>query len=302
MHLFSLSTSWNWRRHNNGYDLVKEIRSAGFDFIELNFALTKKIVDEVLSLKRSSEINITSLHNMCPLPPEIEPARASPDQYALSSCDDDERGRAVSIAKNTIDYAEALGAKAVVLHAGRVPVKDRMRDLAASFGNTTAFNELKDRMIAERSAKVGPYLDSTIKSLKELAPYAKKKKIFLAIENRYYHREIPAPDEFETIFRNFDKDDLCYWHDVGHAEVFERLGLARHQESLDKLATRLIGVHLHDIINLIDDHNAPGIGTFDFVRLKPYIKADTIKVIEVNQSADVAKIRSSVKYLKEIFG
>ncbi|NIS46468.1 MAG: hypothetical protein GWN76_11420, partial [candidate division Zixibacteria bacterium] len=45
-------------------------------------------------------------------------------------------------------------------------------------------------------------------------------------------------------------------------------------------AAWLIGVHLHDAIGL-DDHIPPGSGEIDFAALKPFLKADTIKVIEL---------------------
>jgi sugar phosphate isomerase/epimerase len=69
-----------------------------------------------------------------------------------------------------------------------------------------------------------------------------------------------------------------------------------------KLSGRLLGVHLHDIIKIIEDHEAPGCGTFDFNVLKPYIRKDTIKVIEAHQSATGDEIRRSVGYLTRILG
>ena len=69
--------------------------------------------------KKKGEIKVSSLHNMCPLPKEIDPLNASPDHYSLASFDDIERKTAVKVAKNTIDHAVKFDAKAVVLHAGR---------------------------------------------------------------------------------------------------------------------------------------------------------------------------------------
>ena len=300
--MFSLSTSWNSAIRRNGADIVNEIKGIGFDTIELNFALNEAVCAQILSLKESGAIKVSSLHNICPLPEEIEPEVASPDYYSLASPDSEERGLAIDATKNTVRWAARLGAKAVVLHIGRVQVKERTRDLAALAGDKTAFEELRLQMICEREEKKGGYLDNAMKSLGELAPFAKENGIFLGIENRYHFREIPLQDELEIIFKNFPPGTVYYWHDVGHAEAFERLGLAKHKESLERFSNRLLGVHLHDIIGMIGDHRAPGTGTFDFSILKPYIKKETIKVIEAHQPATAADIRRAVKYLTKILG
>ena len=302
MSAFSLSTSWNAHRHDNGYDIVDEIKRIGFDTIELSFALTENIVNDIVALKDASKINISSAHNMCPLPEEIERDEASPDYYSLAATDEAERGLAVSIVKNTISCANRLGARAVVLHTGRVQIKDRTRDLAALAGDKVRSENLRRGMIEERSAKKDGYLDNVIKSLAETIPYAKEMKVSLGIENRYYYREIPIIDELGEMFKVFKPGDLYYWHDAGHAEVFERLGLVRHKDLLERFQDRLLGLHLHDIIGANKDHNAPGSGEFDFRMLKPYVRPETIKVIEAHHPATAGEIRKSVEYLSKIFG
>ncbi len=300
--MFSLSTSWNASRHYDGAGIVNEIISIGFDTVELSFTLPVGIVEDILKLKESGRIKISSLHNMCPLPAEITSEKASPDYYSLSSLDDKERAMAVKAAMNTIDYAAMFNAKAVVFHIGTVEMKGKTKELAGLSGDNEKFETLKKEMISERMAKKDPYIKKAIESLKDIVPYAAKKRVAPAIENRYYYREIPLLEEFEEIFSHFNKKDLFYWHDVGHAEVFERLGFYGHQQLLTRFSSRLLGAHLHDIIGLIDDHKAPGAGTFDFNILKPYIHKDTIKVIEAHQPATGEEILGSVRYLSQVLG
>jgi len=299
--MFSLSTAWNSELHTNGIDMVNQIKAIGFDTIELNFSLTKSMVDEVLALVKKGAIKVSSLHNICPLPDEIERAKASPDYYSLSSCSEDVRRHAVEVTKNTILYASKLNAEAVVLHAGRIEIKDRTRELSAAVNEKARFEALRKKVMEERTAKKKDYFDSVIKSLGELVPYARSLGIAIGIENRYYYREIPILEELEEIFRIFPVGELSYWHDVGHAEVFDRLGLVRHMDLLERFSHRLKGIHLHDIIGTIEDHKAPGSGTFDFRRIKPYVNKETLKVLEPHQPATADEIRRSVKYLGEIF-
>ncbi len=300
--MLSLSVSWNSAAHSDGYGLVGEVKAAGFDTVELGFAMTERVVQDILDIKKRGEIKVSSLHNICPLPKEVAADEASPDYYSLASPDMEERGLAVAATKNTIDWASKFGARAVVLHAGRVQVKDGTRDLALLVGDRSRFDDFKGYMINERGKKKSGYLANVIKSLEELVPYAKEKNVSLGIENRYYYREIPILEEFEEIFSHFKYWDLYYWHDVGHAEVFERLGLCRHEDLLKRFADRLLGIHLHDIIGAIDDHRTPGLGTFDFGMIKPYIGKDTIKVMEVHQPASIGQIRRGAEHLRRILG
>jgi sugar phosphate isomerase/epimerase len=299
--MYSLSTSWNASEHRHGFDVIKEIKDAGFDSVELSFALSKEMVDEVLEMKRRGDIKVSSLHNMCPIPEGMDRKKASPDFYSMTSLHEDERKLAVEIAKSTIGYAKAFDAKAVVLHTGFVNVRDRLRELAAAFNDKEKYQAIKNEMIRDREAVKRPYIDSLVKSLEELVPTAVSSGIALAVETRYHHRDIPQIDEFDEIFSHFKPGELFYWHDVGHAEAFERLGLAKHADYLERFQNRLIGIHLHDIIGLINDHNSPGQGTFDFSILKPYIKEDTLLVIEAHKPATALELVRGVELLNDIF-
>jgi sugar phosphate isomerase/epimerase len=299
---FSISTSWNSARHTTAAGIIEEIISAGFDSAELGFSLPRHIVDGIISFKDKGVIKISGLHNICPLPDDIEPSRASPDYYSLASLDAQERERARDAALNTIRYAKISGAGVVILHAGRVDMKDRTRDLAALINEPSEFESLKAEMAEERRLKNPPHIESVMNSLRELIPAAEDAGVKLAVETRYYHREIPSIEEFKEIFSVFRPGTLFYWHDTGHAEVFERLSFGRHKDFLELFSNRLIGVHLHDIIGPIDDHKPPSYGMFDFRMLKPYLKADTIKVIEAHQPASVDQLIRSVKYLTGVLG
>ena len=300
--MYALSTSWNASRHADGAGLIREIAAMGFGSVELNFTLTEAIVNDIVAIVNDGLIQVSSLHNMCPLPGEITPANASPDHYALSSPDEGERSLAIGAAKRTIDLAGRLGARAMVLHAGRVNIKDRMRELAALVRDDEASGRLRAGMIAERSARAGSSLANVIRSLEELIPYAQARGVVIGIENRCHYREIPLIGELDALFARFGPGLLYYWHDTGHAEIFERCGFYRHKELLDKFAGRLIGIHLHDIIGAMDDHKVPGDGTFDFRLVKPYIRPDTIKVLEVHGPAAAADVLRGVTHLNKILG
>lgn len=300
----ALSTSWNAFRHTRAETLLSEIRQAGFDEIELSFNLTVDLVEGIARLIPIQNIRVVSLHNFCPIPDGVERRLALPDHFSMSSLDEEERARSVAQTKKTIDTAARLGARAVVLHTGRVQIEDRTRDLIALFeagkARTKSYQDLKADMIRERTGRSRPFLDSTLRSLEELNAYARDRGLLLGVETRFYYREIPWLDEIPRILERFRGSQIRYWHDCGHAQLMENLGFCRHEDFLEAGKDALLGVHLHGIRGC-SDHQAPVASDFDFKRLLPYISRDTIKVIEAHHPAAIEEIRESKRFLEAAF-
>lgn len=300
---FALSTSWNAASHTSGKELIFEIKALGFDEAELSFNLTPLMVNEIAELVSQHSISITSLHNYCPIPIGLPREIALPDYYAMSSPKQDERESAVLNTKKTIETAARLGARAVVLHCGRVEIPDKTREMIKIYSgglkNPQEFLRLREQATEERSACAGKFLDNTLKSLEELNSYAAKHSVRIGIENRFYYREIPSLQEIGIILDKFKGSNIFYWHDTGHAQVMENLGFATHKEYLDRYSASLIGIHLHDIAGC-NDHLAPGEGRFDFGMLRQYLKPDTINVIEAHRPANAETVRKSREFLNKI--
>lgn len=284
--------------------MCDEIRALGFDTVELSFNLTKAMVRSVAASVRRGRIRVASVHNYAPVPDRIPRSLALPDCLSLSSDDENERAQAVRFTKRSIDTAHDLHAQCVILHCGRVAVVDRTRDLCRLYRQGKAesdeFLELRERALHERSALAAASLEEVLRSIDELAPYARRRNISLGIETRFYHREIPSFEELGSILRRFRGADVYYWHDTGHAQVMENLGFYRHKDFLDAYRYALIGVHLHDLRGC-SDHLAPGKGEFDFSLLRPYLAKATHKVLEVHQPEAAEEIRSGVRCLMRVF-
>ncbi|HOW42701.1 MAG TPA: TIM barrel protein [Candidatus Omnitrophota bacterium] len=301
----AISTSWNAFRHTDGEQLIRELQELGFTAVELSFNLTSEMVAAIERLVARQVISVCSLHNFCPIPEGVPRHEALPDYYSLASLDTEERLRAVKQTKLTIDAACRIGARAVVIHSGRVEIQDRTRALCELYTRggtqTRQFQDLRDEMRRERAQLKQSFLDSALRSLDELNAYACQRRMNLGIETRFYYREIPFLDEVGMILDAFKDSRVFYWHDTGHAQLMEHLGLIDRQETyLDRYAQRLLGMHLHDIRGCADHQPPPG-GDIDFKRFRPYLNHQTLKVIEVHHPATAVQVQQSKRYVEEVF-
>ena len=108
-------------------------------------------------------------------------------------------------------------------------------------------------------------------------------------------------DELAIFFDKFrDRNNLHFWYDLGHAQVSENLGFVKNFDYLNTFKNKIAGMHLHDISGT-HDHQVPGMGDFDFTLLKPYLKNNTIKVLEIHQPATTDQIKAGIEreYQKE---
>ncbi len=303
--MLAVSTAWNADRWDDGRAIAEEIERLGIRCLELNFSLTPKMVDDIAAAARQLHLTFSSLHNYCPAPEGFNRFDAKPDCFSLSALDEDERKRAVELTQRTIATAKKLRARAVVLHTGRVEMEDRTRDMIrlanAGEGETLAFKELRANFVAERRKKSRNFFNQLIRSLESLVPCAEKADIRLGVENRFYYREIPDVEELKTILDRFSSPYIGYWHDVGHGYIFEQLGLTGKEEFLRLCGKRLIGMHLHNVINL-DDHQAPMNGDVDMRAFKPYLNDRVLKVIEAHSKVSAPDLMKSVLFVHEVLG
>lgn len=114
--------------------------------------------------------------------------------------------------------------------------------------------ELSCNRIVATGAKRGEEggLDSIIRVLKEIVPYAEEKAVLICLEN-HANNNLETIEDFETIFSEIDSPNLGVCIDTGH---FDASGI-----SLDEVVDRL-----HHKVNHIHVKEAIRVGTEKFVR------------------------------------
>jgi sugar phosphate isomerase/epimerase len=302
--MYAFSTCWNAHRHTDGRAMLREIRELGFEYAELSHGTRISLLPGILEAVQAGEIKISSLHNYCPLPMGV--TYAAPNLFQFSADSPRERELAVRYTLKTLEFATRVGATAVVLHLGSVEMKDytsRLKRLAESRQkDSSRYEKLCAEATERREAKKEKFLERTYETLRRILPEAQARGLRLGVENREALEEIPLETDFPFLFREFDGAVVGYWHDTGHAQIKENLGLIHHTLHLESLAGRLIGFHIHDTQFPARDHCAPGTGTVDFAALKPFVRPEHIKVFEFSPTVPVEEARRGIAHVRALWG
>jgi len=288
---------WAKYRFDNMAGFAAKAKEFGFSHVEVNVSVSPQRLGELVE----TSIPISSIHSPSPAVPSSKGVPVA--NLSLSSLEENEREEAVSFAKKTIDLASEIGAKAIVLHMGEIPIDlgldDELRRLYQhNLSQTQEYDQAKTGLACQRISRAPPYLETARKSLRELSEYSQTKGIMLGLETRFYFHEVPNIDEMEELLREVEGSLVGYWHDVGHAEVNQRLGFTPHEEWLSRFADKMIGIHLHDVLG-ISDHRPPGKGDVDWNMVAEYLPREAIKVCEIAEWNEAEQIQGVTAFLQK---
>ena len=293
----SLSAMWITDRYDEIDHFLSYTNKWGFTHIETTSSMPSQTLDKIAR----SSIPLSSLHSPCPH--AISSTGVPAKDLSLSSNREPERREAVYYAKKTIELASSTGAKAVVIHLGEIPLditlQDKMYSLCEEGNvNSTKYKHIKDQLITSRVSEATQYVNAAEQSLKELSKYGVQHNVLVGIETRYHFHEIPDINEMERFLQEVKENMVGYWHDTGHAEIQQKLGLTSHKEWLSRFKDRLIGTHIHDVIG-ITDHYCPGMGTIEWDMVAGLLPQQSIKVCEIGGWNDENHMRNVIPFLAQ---
>jgi len=295
----SLSTMWAQGRFQHLGEFVAAVRRMGFSEIEINYTVDPRGLAELLA---NGDGAYPSFHS--PVPRVRAGDGRWSDELNLASLDEGERREAVAAATTTLHWAAKVGAGRVVVHLGGVgnqmlPAEKQLRQLFDAGQISSADAALLRADCRRQRAEAAPaYLAAAKSSLRELADRAAGLGIALGLENRYNYHEIPHPDEAKELLADYPPAVAGCWHDMGHAEVLDRLQLIDRSRWLTELGDRCLGAHLHDVIGLMD-HQAPGQGDADWEHIARYLPPAALRVCEINQHIPEEQVAAAIPYLRE---
>ncbi|NBR10148.1 MAG: sugar phosphate isomerase/epimerase [Opitutaceae bacterium] len=282
--------------------MLQEMAALGFEWVELSHGIKVVLVPGILKAVAEGVVKIASVHNFCPLPTGV--THAAPNHYMPSATDARERDMWLRQSKRTIDFAHQVHATKLVLHLGAVeffwfnPARPLDRYLEAHPGvdlvGDPVYHKLLQKSLKRLADRQPRYWKNTQEGLAALLPYAEQKEIKLGFENREKFEELPLDADHGELIAATGKPAACgYWHDTGHAQIKDRMGLLKHRDHLARNAAHTIGFHLHDVSADGRDHQAIGSGQIDFNMISSFWRPEHTLVIELSPRVTQAEVLSS---------
>ncbi|HEY5792313.1 MAG TPA: TIM barrel protein, partial [Chthoniobacterales bacterium] len=214
--------------------------------------------------------------------------------------------RAVKLTQETIKLAALIGARAVILHGGRIralPLHRRlMRLVREKKFLTKEYAREKLRAVLQRE-KAGPlYLERLVSALTPLLALAAENGVHLGLENRERYEDVPSEREILPLLARFNSPYLGYWHDFGHAQIKHNLALLDHADWLRLAGNRIFGGHLHDVTFPNLDHLPPFTGELDYAQLIPLLPAGCPLILEMHPDTPAGQIQQAAAEWRRRFG
>ena len=289
--------------------MLREMADLGFEWAELSHGIRITQVPGILKAVEEGVIQIASCHNFCPLPAGVQ--HAAPNLYLPSSADARERDQWLRHSKRTIDFTHQVKARKVVLHLGSVeffwfnPV-GKVEAYVAAHQDTDLsadanYRKLLAKSLAKLRARLPAYWENTKAGLVQLLSYAEEKGVLLGFENREKFEELPLDADHPDLIAVMAKPNACgYWHDTGHAQIKQNMGLLNHREHLGKNAPHAIGFHLHDVSAEGRDHHAIGSGKIDFEMVSSFWRPEHTLVIELSPRLTPEEVLASKQRVEQL--
>ena len=284
--------------------MLNEIKDLGFEYAELSHGIRISLLPGILEAVDAGEIRISTLHNFCPLPMGVN--YAAPNIFKFTALDPRERESAYKHSLKTIELAQRVGARLVVLHMGAIEMKEYTDKLVDLVGDgkreSSKYEKLFSEMFEKREDKKAEHWDLACDMLRRLAEKAGEAGIMLGIENREACEEIPIENDFTDMLDVGPPEVVKYWHDTGHAQIKEHIGLIDHNFHLQGLIDRLAGFHIHDVEFPGRDHRPPGRGCINWDAITPLVRPDHIKVFEFSPSLSPDDVLAGANHIRQLWG
>ncbi|MEY4939009.1 MAG: hypothetical protein RIQ93_744 [Verrucomicrobiota bacterium] len=290
--------------------MLREIASLGFESAELSHGIRITLIPGILKAVEEGVIRITSTHNFCPLPTGV--VQAAPNLFEPSAGEHREHDQWVRHTKRSIDFTAQVKARVLVCHLGSVSffwfnparnVRNYLRDhpAAGRSGDDMGYAALLRKSMVRMRKRMGPFWEQTKTSVNEMLDYAAKKGVTLGFENREKFEELPIDADYPAFFAGLPPSaPVGYWHDTGHADLKESMGLLNHRAHLSQLKDRLLGFHLHDVSAQGQDHHPVGAGHVDFAMVSEFWRPEHLLTLEFGPRVTVREVRSSKQRIEAL--
>ncbi len=292
--------------------MLKEMAALGFEYAELSHGIRITLVPGIIRAVEEGVVKISSTHNFCPLPTGV--VQAAPNLFEPSAKEHREHDQWLRHTKRSLDFAAQVKAKVLVCHLGSVtffwfnPARALRKYLdehhdAGRTPEDKAYHALLQKSLVKLRKRMPPFWEQVKASINEMLDYATQKGVKLGFENREKFEELPLDGDYAAFMADFPaRMPVGYWHDTGHADIKEGMGLLNHRQHLTAMASRTIGWHLHDVSAAGQDHQAVGAGHIDFKMVSEFWRPEHLLTLELSPRVTVEEVITSKRRIEALLG
>lgn len=284
----------------------------GFEYVELGHSTPISAVDEIKRALDDGIVKVSSLHNFCPLPPYA--TGMAPNLFSPATNSKGESSLWYKNTINTLNFAKEVDASKIVAHTGAIHyfwfnpsyvLEKKFDELGYDkIAESLEYQNILKKYLKTSESKAQKHHRFILENLEKINEELKSRNIILGIENRDGLSELP----FDTLYADFLYEvmakcsNIMAWHDIGHSQIKELLGIIKIEEMLEKLEGRICGWHIHDCTSECKDHKGLGSGILDIGKFKKYFNPDSqVFVLELNGSVSSSDVKDSLKILQDSF-
>lgn len=290
--------------------MLKEMAALGFEYVELSHGIRITLVPGIIRAVEEGIVKISSTHNFCPLPTGV--VQAAPNLFEPSAKEHREHDQWLRHTKRSLDFAAQVKARVLVCHLGSVtffwfnPARALRKYLDAHHdaGRTPEdkrYHALLQKSLGKLRKRMPPFWAQVKESIGEILDHATQKGVKLGFENREKFEELPLDADYPEFLAGLPATaPVGYWHDTGHADIKEGMGLLKHRDHLQSLASRTIGWHLHDVSASGQDHQPVGAGHIDFKMVSTFWRPEHLLTLELSPRVPVEEVVSSKRQIEAL--
>lgn len=289
--------------------MLREIADLGFSHAELSHGIRIVLLPGIIRAVEEGVIKISSTHNFCPLPTGI--TQSAPNLFEPSVKDPREHEQWVRHTKRSLDFAAQMRSNVLVMHLGSVKFfwfnpANKLKAFPKKHPLITVPDDKAYRAVLKKAcerlrANSGPFWSQVQSSIEEVRAYAVERGVKLGFENREKFEELPLDDDFGTLIDGLNQPHTAgYWHDTGHADIKQSMGMLNHKLHLEKNISRLLGFHLHDVTADGKDHQPIGNGRIDFKMISEFWRPEHLLTLELSPRVKIEDVITSKARVDEL--
>lgn len=205
--MIAISTSYFSIKNVSGDEIIRRLAALDISKVELSYNIDENTFIDLRKALNRLKIQISSAHNFFPIPESAPNGEGDGDIFLLSHPDEEERCKAVEWTKRSIEQAGAAGAKALVLHCGRVEMNAELEQLYAYFRNGQIHAPLVQKFIkiklGERENKNQCTWNAFCAAWKNLYRQQSITTAFLALKTATTITSCPVRMNLRSFLKNF---------------------------------------------------------------------------------------------------